>query len=52
MQKGVNMKKLIILTSMVMIILLASGCSTWGAIKKDTNSAWKKTKQAVHKATK
>ena len=46
------MKKIIMLSTVTIIVLLSSGCATWGAVKKDTNKAWNSTKQAVHKATK
>lgn len=46
------MKKILILSTVVIIGLLSSGCATWGAVKKDTNKAWNSTKQSVHKATK
>ena len=46
------MNKFLMLSMVVVIGLLSSGCATWGAVKKDTNKAWNSSKQAVHKATK
>lgn len=46
------MKKIIMLSTVLIIGLLSSGCATWGAVKQDTNKAWNSTKEAVHNATK
>ena len=45
------MKKILIFSMLIFIILASSGCATWGAIKEDTSNAWNSTKKAVHEAT-
>ena len=46
------MKKIITLSTIVILGLISSGCSsTWSGVKEDSNEAWNSTKKAVHKAT-
>ena len=45
------MKKILILSTIVILGLVSTGCSTWAGVKKDTSEAWDSTKEAVHKAT-
>lgn len=36
----------------ISIVLMAiTGCATWDGVKKDTSSAYKSTKKAIHEAT-
>ncbi|MCF6339203.1 MAG: entericidin EcnAB [Sulfurimonas sp.] len=46
------MKTIILSISILSVLLLNSGCSnTWQGVKKDSSSAWKKTKETIHEAT-
>ena len=47
------MKKILILSTIILAGLLSSGCSaTWDGMKKDTGDAYDSTKEAIHDATK
>ena len=46
------MKRFLILSTVVILGLLSSGCSTWSGVKKDSSEAWGSTKKAIHDATK
>ncbi|MFA6195214.1 MAG: entericidin EcnAB [Sulfurimonas sp.] len=46
------MKKFFVLSSVLVAILVMSGCSsTWEGVKEDTTNAWNKTRQGIHNAT-
>ena len=46
------MKKIIILTVLMTLTMIMSGCSkTWNGVKQDTSKAWDTSKKAVHEAT-
>lgn len=47
------MKKILIISTIVLAGLLNSGCSaTWDGVKKDSGEAYNSTKEAIHDATK
>ena len=39
------MKKILILSSLIAVMLLSSGCATWNAAKQDSRDGWDKTKE-------
>lgn len=46
------MKKLLLPLSILLLIIVSSGCATWDGLKEDSKNAYDSTKEAVHKATK
>lgn len=45
------MNKLLISCSIILLILVNSGCATWDGIKEDSKNAYDSTKEAIHDAT-
>ena len=45
------MNKLLISCSIILLILVSSGCATWDGIKEDSKNAYDSTKEAIHDAT-
>ncbi|MEA1955785.1 MAG: entericidin EcnAB [Campylobacterota bacterium] len=45
------MKKILILSILIILGLMSSGCATWDGVKKDSSGAWNSSKKAVHDAT-
>lgn len=46
------MKKFFVFLSVLMVMLLNSGCSaTWEGVKEDTGNMFDSTKEAIHEAT-
>lgn len=39
------MKKILILSSLITMMFLSSGCATWDGVKQDSNEGWDKTKE-------
>lgn len=46
------MKKILIVLSVLVGVLVMSGCSgTWEGVKDDSSKAWQNTKEGIHNAT-
>lgn len=45
------MKNIINLIFICIIAIVFNACATWDGVKKDTSSAYKNTKKAIHEAT-
>lgn len=39
------MKKIFLLTSIIMIGLFSTGCATWDGVQADSSDAWETTKE-------
>lgn len=46
------MNKLLISLSIILLVMVSSGCATWDAFKQDSSNAYDSTKEAIHDATK
>ena len=44
------MKKILILSSLMIFGLFSSGCATWDGVKKDSADVWDKTKEVSKEA--
>lgn len=45
------MKRIWMLSLLIFIGAMSSGCATWNGLKYDSKKAWKSTKKVVHDAT-
>jgi len=39
------MRKILLLSSIILIGFLSSGCATWNGVKEDSQDGWEKTKE-------